>query len=425
MCCQCIYGSQGRLDDESGKALNAREASLESLANNPLLKEVRAFMLKGKRHPQCQLCWMEEESKIKSQRQRVNQLFPKIKKKALKYTMSDGTVDTQHIKPSYFDVRFGIKCNLKCRMCGPLDSSHWIQDFVNINKDSWRTHGESPHVHYAGEDLKLIEQEGKWDYQSNTFKWYENSAFMNSLTSHLDQVERFYFTGGEPMLIKQHWDLLQLCIQQGYASKIDLQYNTNLTLIRPSHIQILKQFKTVSLGISIDGTGAVGEYIRHPSKWEQIKKNLELIDRCDRRFYSFITPTISIYNVLNILDLTQWIYKQKFKRIAPTPLTHVLELPSVQSIQVLPKNAKQSVEQKYMHFIRWMRWNMGLGSYKKMRTQLESILNYMYAEDKSYLLGDFLQTVDSLDKLRNEKLKVVIPEIYNLLGGCDVFSTRL
>ena len=100
-------------------------------------------MLAGEEHPACDLCWKEESIGLNSKRVYMN----KVVTNGVKYdidrirnsTQSDGTIDTKEFPLNYFDLRFGNLCNLKCRSCGPNDSSLWYEDYFNLSKDKDKT----------------------------------------------------------------------------------------------------------------------------------------------------------------------------------------------------------------------------------------------------------------------------------------------
>ena len=75
---------------------------------------------------------------------------------------------------------------------------------------------------------------------------------------------------GEPLIINAHYDFLQKCVDEGYASKLVIEYNTNITNVPQRAWDIWKHFKNVIVGVSIDGNKEVNDLIRFPSKWRMI-----------------------------------------------------------------------------------------------------------------------------------------------------------
>ena len=128
----------------------------------------------------------------------------------------------------------------------------------------------------------------------------------------MPHVKLLYLTGGEPTLVQGNYDFLQQLIDKGYAKNIGLVFNTNVTNFQDRFLNIIGQFDHVTLNLSIDGVEGVQEYIRYPSKWKAIIKNMNLlmdkIKDCNTKFDLVFTPTISILNVGSFHKLIEWCY---------------------------------------------------------------------------------------------------------------------
>jgi sulfatase maturation enzyme AslB (radical SAM superfamily) len=83
-------------------------------------------------------------------------------------------------------------------------------------------------------------------------------------------IERLYIVGGEPLLIDQHYEFLQKCIDAGRSKSIVIEYNTNITNIPERAWNIWKHFERIQIGMSVDAVGPINDYIRNPSKWHKI-----------------------------------------------------------------------------------------------------------------------------------------------------------
>jgi organic radical activating enzyme len=116
---------------------------------------------------------------------------------------------------------------LKCRYCGPTDSASWYDDYVKLNFASKVT---TPTLDYCETIYEFAKKGDAWAIKSDEFNWPEDSQLIHKLMEDIQYVERFYFTGGEPTLIKSHWDLLQRCIDAGRAGEIYLEYKFKFKL---------------------------------------------------------------------------------------------------------------------------------------------------------------------------------------------------
>jgi molybdenum cofactor biosynthesis enzyme MoaA len=69
----------------------------------------------------------------------------------------------------------------------------------------------------------------------------------------LPTITYLKFTGGEPMLIKAHWDLLEYAVKHDYAKNITLNYSTNATVYpKPRIVDTWASFETVEVALSLD-----------------------------------------------------------------------------------------------------------------------------------------------------------------------------
>ena len=102
--------------------------------------------------------------------------------------------------------------------------------------------------------------------------WYNTDMFMENIKSQTDNILEMYITGGEPTIIDKNYEMLEYFIEQGKSKNIFLKLNTNMTHMQDTFLNMISQFKQVMFFASIDGFGTMQEYIRYPSKWEQIDK---------------------------------------------------------------------------------------------------------------------------------------------------------
>jgi len=305
VCCQAQHGPTGGiLKDENGNVLNAKDANLQDIRNAPLAKEIRAAMLNGERHPECIRCHTEEDAGMLSRRQVENKLWikggwnqiredDKFTWEQLKnHTDEDGTIDTDKIGNAFFDVRFGNLCNLKCRMCGPTDSNQWYEDQVKLWGDTYKdSHGI----------VKLIKNsKGKHVPQVNVYDWHESEHYWEQMEEQIPFIKKLYIVGGEPLMIDQHYNFLQKCVDRGCAKDIVVEYNSNITNIPERAWNIWKNFRQIGIGASIDAIGDLNRYIRYPSDFNTIWKNLQKLSAAEGNFRIWYATTISIYNVLHL-----------------------------------------------------------------------------------------------------------------------------
>ena len=322
----------------------------------------------------------------------------------IKQTTS-GYIDVDEFPLAYLDLRFGNLCNMKCRSCGPGDSSLWYEDVEAVNPLDYVAFD-----FYLSKQYKLKKINNTWTLKDDDFTWYESDSFWNMMRNIIPNVDRLYLTGGEPLINKAQWRLLDLCIELGVSNKIALEYNSNMTRIPDTAFSVWNQFKEVHIGCSIDAVDDLAYYIRYPGKWEDIKLNIiKLGNYTGTNLLAKFAPTISVFNVLAFLDLVDWLHDNYIPHIRPTPSFHTLEGPGYQNIQALPKETKDWIVTKYEEWYAGAPWRM------RHKAQFDNILNYMQAQDRSHLLKDLREHTEKLDKHRNQNIADYVPWLAKIL----------
>lgn len=404
-CCQCIHPPFGRLTDGE-KPMNVLDTSFDEARNAIELKEIRSQMMKGEKPAVCKLCWDEEASGLSSRRKAVNlQMGPPDTSS----TAEDGTLDTEANKLTYMDVRFGNLCNQACRSCGPTDSSLWYDDAAELSK--------TKKLLFYGDKTYDFKKKGQtWIVNSDDFHWYNQPQFFEELKNHLSNINRFYFTGGEPTINKAHFKTLELCIAAGVAKNITLEYNSNLMAIPQSLIKTWSQFNLVTIGASIDAYGDLANYVRWPAKWGVIESNIFALDTNTSVNLQFsISSTISCLNILNFLDLIRWMLNQQFKRLRIIPQYHMLHAPQHLNVQNLPDAAKQDITKKYEDFFLELEHN-NVANHRHIENYLRSIINFMNEKEQNPIVFRRLKSeLKTIDVRRNQSVEKSIPWLAALL----------
>ncbi len=337
---------------------NTSNETLEEIWNGENITQLRNKFSKNETDPRCFVCHKIEASGGKSIRLETFD----------KFDYRD--IEDEPKLPIYFDIRFSNVCNFRCRTCWHGASSKWFNDAKMLNTNI----GEKAII-------KNIEDLDK---------------FISSSHDALLGAEEFYFAGGEPLVTEEHYKLLEWLIENN-STKARLRYNTNFSKLVFKNYDLLdlwSHFEEVELLASIDASNALGEYIRKDMDWNVILKNRELIK--SHPFIKFkIAPTVSILNVFQIPEL----YEEclQLQMIGENDLyINILERPSYYNIQILPKEIKLRVVEKYL-------MHMDGNKSQQINRAFQSILDYMMEEDRSDLYKLFLDKNSMLDDLRGEQ----------------------
>jgi len=177
-----------------------------------------------------------------------------------------------------------------------------------------------------------------------------------------------------------------------------------------------KNFKHVSIGCSIDGKDKMANYLRPPSTWDRLEKNLNKLDSSDNQnITAAISTTVSVYNVLHFLDFTDWLLSKEYKIIGNIPVFHMLDGPHRYSVQVLPKDVKKKITKTYENYYNRVKSKFGITISREIESTYSGIINYMNLEDKSNLLPKLADSTYRLDAIRNQQLADVIPWLDEIL----------
>lgn len=430
VCCHAQHGpTKGILKDEDGNVYNAKHSDIQEARNSPLIKEIRKTMMEGKWHPECIRCQTENDSGMNSKQQYENIIW--IDKgvysweELLKNTKDDGSIDADKVDCTYYDIRLGNLCNLKCRMCGPTDSSQWYNDQVKL----WGPQFKDSH---GVVDL-VLNDKGKYVPKNDVYNWHESECYWNQMIQQIPQITKLYIVGGEPLMIDRHYEFLQKCVDMGQAPEILVEYNTNLTNISNRAWDIWKHFKQINIGASIDGVGEINNYMRYPSNFDQIYKNLIKLSQAEGNYKVWIAATINVFNVLHFPEFMEWILLNKIPRVndddwMPIVTPHPLHGPKFYNIRMLPKFAKDAVREKYEQYKPKLLEIIDKSNFTEERkassrrsvvSLLDQYIDYMYAKDFSDELPRFWRATRKLDEIRGHTIEDYIPELYDLLKDTE------
>lgn len=348
------------------------------------METIRQEMLKGKRPDSCQNCWVIEALGGESMRTRNNkneeQLLKTIRSKKAK-------ID----QPKAIDIKFGNKCNLKCRICSPLSSNFWLEEYEDI---------------YGKNSLPRLRpnQYSKEQDLERTVGWPSDAEHVwSDLKTWLPDIESIELYGGEPFLNKDMYLLLEESIAKGAAHKQRLQFNTNGTIYSKKLFEeILPNFGHVSISLSLDGTYEQFEYQRFPAKWAIVMNNYKKIKLSPVE----ITICISL-STLNFYYLPEYLefWRQENANIH---LNEVM-MPEYFDISVYPAHIKKEIERKFKAREKTFKGTACEGA-------VHTFLRQMNAKDQSHLWPEFLKTVRQHDDYRKQNYAEAFPEFANLIG---------
>jgi MoaA/NifB/PqqE/SkfB family radical SAM enzyme len=370
----------------AGPVGNCHQDSLKTIANSKGMRTLRNNMLTEAQSAACARCYEQEESGFFSGRQSANKHHGH-RIEEIYGTNEDGSVD--NFVMSYWDIRFSNLCNLKCRSCGHIFSSQWYQDQAKLAGPDWA----SKH--------KVLNIAGR----HKTDMWEQ-------LLPHLDFVEQIYFAGGEPLIMEEHYLILEELERRGRFD-VRLIYNTNFTDVKLKNRSVFdywKKFDSVSVGASLDGSGPYAEYIRKGTKWDEVVRNREEMLQVCPKVDFYVSPTLSILNAMHLPDFHQeWVERGLIR--AQDLNVNILQDPNHYRIDIATAAYKLKIKEKFEKHLEWLRPQDQLN---RATVGFESAIKFMMATDNTALIDQFWRRTYQLDEIRNEQLLEVIPELVAL-----------
>ena len=364
---------------------DCRKNTLEEIWRGSAMTQLREDMLAERPNPACGRCYEQEQAGFFSGRRSANKHHGHHIKK----------LDSNPFEMTYWDIRFSNLCNLSCRSCGHIFSSSWYQDQVKLAGADWAKKNRPLNI--AG--------------RSATDMWEQ-------LLPHMDYVEQIYFAGGEPLMMDEHYRILEELERRGRFD-VRLIYNTNFTQVRLKDrlvFDLWRRFDSVAVGASLDAMGPRAEYIRRGTDWDAVQRNREqMLEICPRADF-YISPTLSIMNAWHLPDFHRsWV---DLGLIRPQDLNvNILQDPAYLRIDIAPMKYKQRLRVKFEEHLEWLRPQDPLN---RATVGFESAVNFMMATDNSALLKKFWDKTQQLDSIRNENILSTIPE----LAALNADSTR-
>lgn len=229
-------------------------------------------------------------------------------------------------------------------------------------------------------------------------------------------------TGGEPTLIQGNFRFMRRCIELGRAKDIELFFNTNCTKLTDEFIELINQFKWTSINASLDGVGKTNDYIRFPSRWSDLVKNFERLAHHSWNNVGLgVSPVIQIYNVLEIVDLLDFVERiqREIRREILVDFLYCLN-PRFLRIELLPRNVRDRAYQKLADFkSRSDAFKVGAGEKSRfIRNGVESMMTVLKGNppaDADAELAEFFTYTRMLDSHREQSFEADFPELSDLL----------
>jgi hypothetical protein len=270
--------------------------TLEQWWNGEHMRSVRVRMMQGETLPECEVC----NNKLLNTDVYRSYFWNMFKDQYVQImSVTDWKTGHYNGQPISWDYRFSNLCNFKCRMCGDMLSSSWETEQKQHNMVNWadpKNNWQLPEVRSA-------------------ITKFQDEQIEAEFAQAVEQgrVEEVYWVGGEPLMYEQHWKYMQRIIELGHGNRVYARYNTNLSRVDYRGVNlfrdILSHVRDYQICASLDGTGAIGEYIRTGLDYDQWLANYR--QAVEHRRYSrqvridFTLTLPGLFDIENIVQLAK------------------------------------------------------------------------------------------------------------------------
>lgn len=398
------------------------EVNPKALHNTKYKKSRRMEMLRGKRPQECDYCWNIEDNSssysdriYKSAEPWSAPYFDEIKNSRW----------NEDFNPRYVEVSFSNICNFKCSYCGPSYSSQWLQEV--------KQHGGYPTIPEFN-SYKSMEETDSVPILHSEYNPYVE-AFWEWWPELYRDLHTFRITGGEPLLSKDTWKILQYIIEEKDPNR-ELKFAINSNLGVEDHLidKLIEKLsiiidenrvKEVIIFTSSDTWGNQAEYIRHGLVFDRFWKNLHKLLGAIPKLTITIMSTYNIMSPFSYNELIRNVYELKRKysnreRFWLHPIildTSYLRYPKHQSVKLLEDNHKKLILENAKTALYYgvpVFDNIHMGMTETETRKIKRIYDWAISptpDDIRFDRRNFVKFVEEHDKRRGTNFYDVFPEL--------------
>lgn len=395
----CLYNTDPADYEKNDPLLppfgNVNNSELKDVWNSSKYKEMRTQMLDGKKPTGCSRCYHLEDNGGLSYRQKFTKDFSHTFE-LVNHTQTDGHLD--EMKLYSWDFRVSNFCNFKCRSCGVDLSSSWYSD-----------------------QIALFPEEKEFR-KKGLISVTDKSSFMDMLHPHYEFVEEIYFAGGEPLIMPEHYEILDKLIELD-RTETRIRYSTNFSKLKFGKRDVFdmwRKFDSLSLYVSVDGVHEIGEYVRKGYNHDEFVKNIKSFLNSDIKYHEFgYMVTYGSLNYLHLFDMLLEFIREgildtkihkKQKTITFVPITQ----PSYYNCQFLPSWVKDEFKKRMDTFeSELLEFDCDSYFIKQTMDKFKDIYNRSTLVDFNLAEMEKLKSfTDKLDVLRSEKFEDIFGNTY-------------
>lgn len=247
--------------------------SIKDFLTSEKLNQLREDMFNGVRNPMCKECHEREDAGAWNFREYLVESNP------------DFVYDLENPTITSYQLRFSNLCNFKCVHCAISTSSTLYQEYIQRGLQK-----KTNTVNFPGKDEYHVLKDLKQNFTKD--------------------VKDLWFSGGEPLLHWQMWDMLNFCIENNYNPKLFYYSNGDRLEFKKQKITDLwNNFDQVHFHVGFDAMGDGCDYVRRNMKWDKVIENIKTIQKESPHVTIEIVTTFMWLNTINAVDMIKWLDK--------------------------------------------------------------------------------------------------------------------
>jgi radical SAM protein with 4Fe4S-binding SPASM domain len=343
---------------------NLQEKEIESILSGEKNLKIKQEMLLNKKPKNCAGCYLQEKD-----RKDLSSISSRLYYMKELGSFVDNTLYDQieNFSLHHVDLRWTNHCNQACVYCSPRYSSKWAQEL--------------------GKEIKSpVESRKK----------VKEFVFKN-----VEKLKNVYLAGGEPLLMNENKEFLQLLLEKNPL--VDIRVNTNLSSTKTGVFDLLCKFKNVHWTVSVETIKEQYEYVRYHGNWNDFLQNLKQIQKLDHKItfnmLYFILNYKSIFSTVGFFK--QLGFHENSFVIGP------LYNPEYLNILNLPKKILDDLKNKFINEINTSNYYL--------KNSYENILKYISNTPWNEDIFSFQKQIEILDTRRKQSAKLIFPELFEEL----------
>tara|TARA_B110000881_G_scaffold218148_1_gene237067 strand:+ start:578 stop:1759 length:1182 start_codon:yes stop_codon:yes gene_type:complete len=389
---------------EPNELVNQEELGIDGTWNHNYIKDVRRRMTAGEKLDECSECHHLERNGIMSSRQWENKVWADV----IDDIVADASANDWEVdQPLQFDFRLGNLCNLQCQMCNK-EASH----LVSVERAAMVANGlGADHPDWEGQIASkkeaLLQPGIEWE----------------SFERMLPYARKIKLIGGEPTVATDMFKLLDIATKSGHAEHIELSFYTNITNMQDRWLDQLSKFEKVIVNCSLEGQGAMNDYMRPPSKWDSVWQHFDKLvkfsdTKAGKRIKVRVTTVNQLTNALHTVKF--WKFMHDYQMTSNRGIgmsTNQLVEPAYYSMAHAPEWLKEEQRKQVLEFLETIKDSP---HYKQYEEPLMEMVNFSLDAEHTYnadIIRQYVTVTENYDKHRGHDINTVSPEFTRIKKG--------